>query len=124
MFPSSITLMASPQIKILLSLASISLVYAFVCQIRMSRKASHLAKWLQKERPDLWAKLNFVARNWNGGHPGLKILYRRKVVGFPRFDQEYEQLRSMELKFLWGIGIGLVCIGLLFPGLRFWGWHW
>ena len=108
--------MASPQIKILISLAGVSIVYAFVCNIRLSRKASKLANWLQKERPDLWSELNFVARNWNGGQPGLKLLYRRKVVGLPRFDQEYEQLHSIERQLLRGIIIGSVCIGLVLIG--------
>ena len=116
--------MASPQIKILLSLAGVSIVYAFVCNIRLSRKASKLTNWLQKERPDLWSELNFVARNWNGGQPGLKILYRRNVVGLPSFDHQYELLHSMERQLLLGIIIGSVCIGLLAIGLRFWGWHW
>jgi len=116
--------MASPQIKILVSLACVSIVYAFVCEIQMSRKASKLGNWLQKDRPELWSELNFFARNWNGGQPGLKLLYRRNVVGVPRFDQEYEQLHSMERKLLWGIGIGSVCIGLVLIGSRFWGWHW
>jgi hypothetical protein len=116
--------MVSLQIKILLSLAGVSIVYAFVCEIRMSRKARRLANWLQKERPDLWSELNFVARNWNGGHPALKILNRKNTVGLPRFDQEYEQLHSMERKFLWGISIGSVCIGVLLTGFIFWGWHW
>jgi hypothetical protein len=116
--------MASPQIKILLSLAGVSIVYAFVCNIRLSRRASKLANRLQEERPDLWSELNFVARNWNGGHPGLKILYRRNGVDLPMFDQQYEQLRLMERKFLWSISIGSVCIGLVLIGFRFWGWHW
>ena len=116
--------MASPQIKLLVSLACVSIVYAFVCHIRISRKAGTLAKWLEKERPDLWSGLNFFARNWNGGQPGLKVLYRRNVVGLPRFDQEFEELLSMERKFLWGIGIGSVSIGLLLVGSKFWGWSW
>jgi hypothetical protein len=116
--------MASPQIKILLSLAAVSIVYAFVCEIRLSRKASKLANWLRKQRPDLWSELNFIARNWNGGHPGLKLLYRKNVVGLPRFDQEYEQLHSIERHLLWGIIIGSACIGLVIIGSRFWGWHW
>jgi hypothetical protein len=115
--------MASPQIKILISLAGISIVYAFVCNIRLSRKARKLAKWLQKERPDIWSELNFIARNWNGGQPGLKLLHRRKVVDLPRFYQEYEQLHSFEQHFLWGIGIGVVCIGLVLIGYKFWGWN-
>ena len=116
--------MASPQIKILISLSAVSLIYAFVCEIRLSRKASNLANWLKKQRPDLWSKLNSFARNYNGGHPGLKILYRRNAVGLPLFDQQYEQLRSLERKLLLGIGIGSVCIGLVIIGSKFWGWHW
>ena len=115
--------MASPQIKILISLAGVSLVYAFVCNIRLSRKARKLANWLQKERPDLWSELNSFAKNYNGGHPGLKILHRRNVVGLPLFDQQYEQLHSLERKLLWGIGIGSVCIALVIAGSKFWGWH-
>ena len=79
--------MASPQIKILISLASISAVYAFVFKIQLSQKASKLSNMVQKERPDLWSKLNVFARNYDGGYPGLKILYRRKVVGIPMFDR-------------------------------------
>ena len=116
--------MANSQIKILISIAAISIIYAFVCEIRLSRKASKLANWLQKERPDLWSELNFVARNWNGGQPGLKILYRRNVVGLPSFDQQYELLYSMERQLIWGIVIGSVCIGLVVVGFRYWGWHW
>lgn len=116
--------MASPQIKILISLSAIAITYAFVCEIRLSRKARKLANWLQKQRPELWSELNSFARNYNGGHPGLKILYRKNAVGLPLFDQQYEQLRSIERKLLWGIGIGSVCIGLVIIGFKFWGWHW
>jgi hypothetical protein len=116
--------MASPQIKILIALAAVSIIYAFVCEIRLSRKANKLANWLQKERPDLWSELNFVARNWNGGLPGLKILYRRNVVGLSEFDHEYEQLNALQRKLLWCIGIGSLCIGLVIVGSKFWGWHW
>jgi hypothetical protein len=116
--------MTSPQIKILISLAGVSTVYAFVCNIRLSKRASKLVNWLKKERPDLWSELNFIARNWNGGHPGLKLLYQRKAVGLPMFDQQYEQLHSIERQLLWGIILGSVCIGLVFIGSRFWGWYW
>ena len=116
--------MASPQIKILVSLGGVSIVYAFLCHIRLSQKASKLRDWLQKERPELWSGLNFVARNWNGGHPGLKVLYRKKVVGLPRFDQQYEQLHTLERKLLWGIIIGSVCMGLAIAGSKLWGWQW
>jgi len=116
--------MTSPQIKIFISLAAVSLVYAFLWDIRISRKASKLANWLQKECPDLWSEVNSFAQNWKGGLPGLKILYRKHAVDLPGFEQEYGHLRSMERKFLWGVGIGAVCIGLVIAGFRFWGWHW
>ena len=88
--------MPSPQIKILISLATVSIVYAFVCQIRMTQKASRLAHRVEKERPELWAKLNVVARNWHGGHPALKLLKKNNAVDLPGFDQKYEQLRAIE----------------------------
>ena len=116
--------MASPQIKLLVSLAAVSIVYAFVCEIRLSEKARKLAAWLQKERPDLWSELNFVARTWNGGQPGLKFLYRRNAVGSASFDRRYEELRALERKLFWGTGIGSVCIGVVVLGAKFWGWHW
>ena len=116
--------MTSPEIKILISLAVVSIVYAFVCQIKLSRRASKLADWLQEERPDLWSELNVIARNWNGGQPGLKLLYRRKVVGLPRFDQEYERIHSIERQLIWGFILGSVCIGLVLVGSKFWGWQW
>ena len=116
--------MASPQIKILISLSAITIIYAFLCEIRLSRKARKLANWLQKQRPDLWSELNSFARNYNGGHPGLKILYRKNVVGLPMFNQQFEQLRSLERKLFWGIGMGSLCIGLTIIGFKYWGWHW
>ena len=116
--------MTSPQIKILISLAAISIIYAFICQIRLSRRAGKLASWLQKERPDLWSELNLIAQNANGGYPGLKLLYRRKAVGLPRFNQEFEQLRIIERQLLLGIFLGSVCIGLVVLGSKLGGWHW
>lgn len=116
--------MASTQIKILVSLAGVSVVYAFVCEIQLSRKASKLRNWLKEMCPDHWSELNFFARNWNGGLPGIKLLYQRNVVGLPEFDQQYEQLNAPERKLLWGIVIGSFCIGLVIIGARFWGWQW
>lgn len=114
--------MASPQIKILITMASVSIVYAFVCKIRLSREARKVSSWLQEERPDLWAELNAFARNYDGGHPALKVLHRKGQGGLPLFDQRYAELRVLERKLLWGIGIGAACIGLVIIGSEFWGW--
>jgi len=114
--------MTSTQIKILITLASVSIVYAFACKIRLSRKAGKISSWLKKERPDLWSQLNAFARNYDGGHPGLKVLHRKGLVGLPSFDQRYAELRALERKQLWGIAIGAVCIGLVIVGSRFLGW--
>jgi hypothetical protein len=116
--------MASPQIKVLISFAAISIVYAYVCQIRLSKKASKLSNWLQEKRPDLWSGLNFIARNSNGGFLGLKILYRRKVVDLLGFDQQYEQLRAIERQLIRGLVAGSLCIGLVIIGFKWLGWNW
>ena len=115
--------MSSPEAKILVVIACVSIVYAFVCQIRISRKAGILSEWIRKKRPDLWSEVPILARSWNGGQPGLKILYRRNAVGHPKFDRDYEQLQSMERNLLWGVSIGSVCIGLVIIGSVCWGWQ-
>ena len=116
--------MASPQIKILITLSGISIVYAFICDIKLSNKASKTRQWLERERPELWRELNAFARNWHGGHPGLKLLYRRNEVDLPEFDEQYAQLHALERKLLWGLAVGAVGIGLVAVGTRFWGWQW
>ncbi len=117
-------LMTSPLIIILVSLAGVSSIYAFVCDIRLNRKASRLSQWVKQEYPELWAELNVFLRNWNGGQPGLKLLHRRNVISLPYFDQHYEQLKVLERKFFWGLGMGILCIGLLLIGSLYWGWQW
>ena len=116
--------MPSIQVKILITLAVVAIGYAFVCNIRISQKAGRLADWLRKERPELWSELNPVARNWNGGQPGLKLLHRRNVVGLPRFDREYERLRILERQLVWGLVTGSVCLGLVILGIKYFGWDW
>jgi hypothetical protein len=116
--------MASLQIKILVSMMAISVIYAFVCEIRLTRRAGELRKRITQERPELWSELNLFARNWNGGYAGLKVLYRENALDFQEFKEEYEQLRDLERKLLLGIGIGSACIALVIVGSRFLGWQW
>jgi len=116
--------MTSPQIKVLISLGAVSVVYAFICEIRLIQKARILADLIKNERPELWQSLNVIARSWNGGHPGLKLLYRNKVVGISKFDREYIKLHALERKLVWGVIIGSACIGLVAFGINFLGWHW
>ncbi len=116
--------MASPLIKILVSLAGVASIYAFVCDIRLYRKASELSKWVKQECPEFWAEVNKYLRNWNGGQPGLKYLYRKGLISHPYFDQHYEQLKVLERKLFWSLGIGVFCIGLLLIGSLYWGWQW
>ena len=116
--------MPSLKIKTLISLATVSIVYAYVCQILLTQKAGKLARWLQQQRPELWSEMNSVARNWHGGLPALKVLKRRNVVDLPEFDREFEKLYAMERKLFWGIGICVLCFGALVAGFLLLGWHW
>ncbi len=115
--------MTSPQIKVLISLAAVSIVYAFLCRIRLSRKISELKSWLRKEHPEFGSELDKLAKNWSGGLGGLKILYRRNTIYLPNFTIQFEKLLRIERKLLWGICIGSVCIGLVIIGFKYWGWY-
>lgn len=116
--------MASPEIVSLVSAASVSVIYAFINDIQLSRKASKLRKWLERERPELWSNLNVFARNWKGGQPGLKLLHRNNVIDLRHFDQQYEQLRVVERRVMWGVVLGSMCMGVAIMGSWLWGWQW
>ena len=116
--------MTSPAIKVLVSLAGVSIVYACVQQIRMTGKARQLRAWVEQEQPEPWSQLNPVARNWHGGLPGLKLLHRQKVVDDPEFARQFGQLRVLERQMLYGIAVGAACIALTIAGFSFWGWVW
>lgn len=116
--------MANPPIQILLSAAALSVGHAFWCDIRLTSRARELASRVREVRPDLWAQLNPIARSWNGGHPGLKLLHRRGTMGFPELDRRYEELRDLERRMLRSLALSSACIALVGVGIRLWGWHW
>ncbi len=116
--------MASPQVMLTVSLVAVAVGYSFWCNIRISGKSSHIRERLKKEAPEQWSKLNPIARNWNEGQSGIKLLHRKGLVDYPGFEEEVKQLLDLERKMLWGIGVGLVSIGLAIAGTTLWGWQW
>lgn len=116
--------MTTPEIKLLVGLTGVAVISAFLSEIRITQRARKLRDWVEVAHPDLWSDLNFVARHWYGGHPGLKLLYKRNQVNHPRFRREYERIRSDERQQLIGLGVGIVCIGLIVVGQQLWGWQW
>lgn len=116
--------MTSPEIKILISIAAIVCIYGFVCQIQLTRQAGNLSKRVARDRPDLWSQLNPIARNWNGGQPGLKFLYRTQNIDIPGFKEDYNKLQILERRLLWAIAIGAACIALAGIGTKLNLWQW
>lgn len=116
--------MTSPYIMLTTSLATAAVVYAFWCSIRMAGKSGQIRERIQKNSPEPWAKLNALARHWNNGQPGILYLHKKKLVDYPGFEEEVQQLRDIERKMLWGIGLAVGCIGLVVAGTRWLGWQW
>jgi len=109
---------------ILVSLAVITIVYAFVCDIRLSSQAGKMSKRFAAERPDLWEQMNAVARNWRGGQPALKLLHRRGDLDLAGFGKQYAALQTLEHRMLLAMAIGAACIVLAVIGSKFGGWQW
>ena len=114
--------MASPEVMLTISMATVAVVYSFWCHIRISGKASQIRRRLEKEASGPWSEVNPIARNWNGGQAGIKLLHRKKLVNLPDFDEQVKQLLELERKMLWGIGLGVVCLALAIGGAQWWGW--
>lgn len=109
---------------ITVSLTAVSVVYAFWCDIRISNKSNEIRRWLEKEAPGPWSNLNFVARSWNGGQPGIKLLHRKQLVRLPGFEEKVEQLRDLERRMLWGIAVAMLALVAAIGGTHLWDWQW
>lgn len=116
--------MASPYVILTTLGTAAAVVYAFWCSIRIGKQSGRIREHLQREAPEAWSKLNVLVRNWNNGQAGILFLHKKKLVDYPGFEQEVQQLRSLERKMLWGIGLGVACIGLVVAGTELLGWQW
>jgi len=116
--------MASPYVILTTSLTAVAVVYAFWCSIRIGKQSGRIREHVQKEAPEEWSKLNVLVRNWNNGQAGIMLLYKKGLVQYPGFEAEVQQLRGLERKMLWGVGVGVVCIGLAVAGTELFGWQW
>ena len=115
--------MTSPYIILTVSLATVATVYSFWLSIRIRGKAGRIRARLEKEAPEEWSKLNPIARGWNNGQPGIVYLHKRKLAGYPGFEEEVEQLRAMDRRMMWGIGFAIGCILLVIVGKELLGWQ-
>lgn len=116
--------MTSPYIVVSTSLVVAATVYSFWLSIRVAGRSGRIRERLKKEAPEAWSKLNPIARNWNNGQPGIKFLHKEKLADYPGFEEEVEELRAMERRMLWGIGLAITCIGVVIAGTELLGWQW
>jgi len=114
--------MASPYV--ILTSSATAVVYAFWCSIRIAKQSGRIRERLKKEAPEAWSQLNVIVRNWNNGQAGIMFLQKKKLADYPGFEEEVQQLRGLERKMLWGVGVGVVCIGLAVAGTELLGWQW
>lgn len=109
---------------VFVSLAAISLVYAYVCEIRQDIGYHRLRDWVEENHPDAWATLNAVHRHALGGRIGLRALHRGPLAHDPAFSDRYLPISRMERRKLQGMAVGAIAIGMTIVGTMFWGWAW
>lgn len=115
--------MTSPEIKILVLIALVACVYAFVLEARRGRRTERLAKWVEAACPQEWDAFHWTARKFNRGG-ALAHLYRRNLIADPHFASEYEAVKPFQRRQVIGFLIGVGAIALVIIGSRYWGWEW
>lgn len=113
---------ASPEIKLLLAVAAVAVLWMFIWKTRTERRATKLVKWIWDNYPQAWQGLPWIYRNVLQER-GLDEVARRNAIPDPYFRDEYNAARPSRKSIVIAAVIAGVAILLIFAGKSFLGWR-
>lgn len=114
---------ASLEVKILIVLAAVALLAAFVLSWRATVRFGRLVAWVEATYPERWNELHWTLRRIAKGS-AVAGLSRRGLGDDPEFARRYGDFRRLQRWMIALVVIGSAPIGLVIFGTRFWGWQW
>lgn len=113
---------ASPEVKLLLAVATIAVFWMFIWKTKNERRATRLIKWIWENHPQAWQELPWIYRNVLRER-GLDEVARRGRIDDPYFRFEYDQFRPSQRYIVVAALVAGVAILLIFAGTSFLGWR-
>ncbi|HUT51085.1 MAG TPA: hypothetical protein VM325_17280 [Alphaproteobacteria bacterium] len=115
--------MASIEIKVLISLAALGSVYAFIRDIQRTARRRRLAVWVKQHYPLEWRAIDWGRRNLFLA-AALARLFLSGTITDPHFMQEYPNVRRWPLDMMLAFAVACGAIALVAVGQLYLGWTW
>ncbi|MDH3233718.1 MAG: hypothetical protein OEQ29_09315 [Alphaproteobacteria bacterium] len=115
--------MTSIEIKVLISLAALGTVYAFVRDIQHTARRRRLAVWVKQHYPVEWRAIDWGRRNLFLT-AALAQLHQDGSITHPHFVQEYPKVRRWPRDMMLAFAIACAAIALVVVGQLYFGWTW
>jgi len=115
--------MAHPVIMFSISVSAVSIVYAFVQQIKKDRRAGSLEKWVRDKYPEIYNDLPWVHRKLLKSEVSLNIINNKMLIDDSDFNFMYKELKSFNKKFYISLAIGILGLTFTFLISYFLGWE-
>lgn len=105
----------------LVSVTMLSVVYAFILEVRRGFEQDRLLEWLKTERRAAWDALPRSDRFLTAR--AVEILRRGPLASDADFHARYQMTKHGK-RFAVAMSIAVAAIALLLLGTRFLGWSW
>jgi len=115
--------MTSIEIKVLISLAALGSVYAFIRDIQHINRRRRLLGWVREHYPQEWSAVH-RSRRWLHPVAILGGLDRSGAIAHPHFAQEYSKVRRLPKDMVVAFIVACAAIALTILGSRYLGWTW
>lgn len=114
--------MTSLPVKVLISTAAVTALYALIADMRKQKQVRQLAARMQEQYRDKWLGLPWLHRAMP--RVGLRIIFRSSAVDDPESLDRYQRLCVAERRQMAALAVCALAIAVVLFGTRFWGWIW
>ncbi|NIP38734.1 MAG: hypothetical protein GWO07_08340 [Candidatus Dadabacteria bacterium] len=114
--------MAHPAIKVSIIVMAISVIYAYIQQIKKDNRAEKLELWVKDNYPDIYKTLPWFQRKLLKSEVSLVIINTKKLIDDNDFYEMYRQVKSFDKKIYIGVAIGILSIVFIILTSHFLGW--
>jgi hypothetical protein len=115
--------MAHPAIMASISLTAVSVIYAFIQQIKKDNKAEKLENWVRDKYPEVYDDLPWLHRKLLKSEVVLTVINKKKLLNDTDFELMYKEVTAFNKKFYISLAIGILGLTFTIVTSYFLGWE-
>ncbi len=113
--------MAHPAIKVSIIVMAISVIYAYILQIKKDNKADKLRKWVMKKYPEVYDSQPWHHRKMLKSEVVLNVINKKKLIDDEEFENMYSDVNANNKKFYVLLALGIAAIAFIVIASKYFG---